>query len=340
MRMTIPAANSRFQLSHSQIPVVAELNGIVLKRMHLHLNERKVSALTEMGMSASVRQRHRNVLKLLQELDRDLEAISLPQALVEYHMRLKQHRTWSWATTHRNMASAAGALMALPVYSDIPYGINLGMSPIWKQAMRGAEIKSKESITNAPAPASFTQVQKAIDKAYTSSKPIAMAILLAWIAAARVGCIHQLKREDFEWQGANNLAITFRRGKSVRLRGPYTVHTTVEKYRAELQDFLRNIEPKEFIFPSISAVARTAMGVAVKDALRLVDKKLEQRSLRRGSLQHLASQGADEELLMRFSGHQRVATLRRYLGWGKVERVGAIQMHQVALKLFSPPPPQ
>jgi hypothetical protein len=58
--------------------------------------------------------------------------------------------------------------------------------------------------------------------------------------------------------------------------------------------------------------------VDIKIALRRSHPELEQRSLRRGALQTLAcAPGITDELLMEFSGHTRVATLRRYLNWGK-----------------------
>jgi hypothetical protein len=60
------------------------------------------------------------------------------------------------------------------------------------------------------------------------------------------------------------------------------------------------------------------MGKVVATALKQADPELEQRSIRRGALQHMASDGeTSEETLMMFSGHRRVETLRRYLDWGK-----------------------
>jgi hypothetical protein len=60
------------------------------------------------------------------------------------------------------------------------------------------------------------------------------------------------------------------------------------------------------------------MGKQVAAALKQVDVELEQRSIRRGALQHMATDGTTtEDVLMMFSGHKRVETLRRYLDWGK-----------------------
>ena len=52
-------------------------------------------------------------------------------------------------------------------------------------------------------------------------------------------------------------------------------------------------------------------------ALRSVNPLLEQKSMRRGSLQALAAQGVDARTLMHYSGHTQERTLNRYLNWGK-----------------------
>ena len=49
---------------------------------------------------------------------------------------------------------------------------------------------------------------------------------------------------------------------------------------------------------------------------RKVDKTMEARSIRRGSLQTMASAGVPNADLMRYSGHSSERTLLRYLNWG------------------------
>ena len=65
------------------------------------------------------------------------------------------------------------------------------------------------------------------------------------------------------------------------------------------------------MFPS------SVKGEHLKDALRVINPDLEQRSIRRGALQAMAENGVSEEMLMRFSGHTQVTTLRRYLNWNQ-----------------------
>jgi integrase len=146
-----------------------------------------------------------------------------------------------------------------------------------------------------------------------------MAVLLAWVTAARCGCILQLRRQDITLGPNGKLAILFRRGKGALVRGPYTVHSCVPNSAlGELQTLLADLQPSQRVFPP------TTKGSELKDALRAVqgpnEPKLEQRSIRRGSLMALASTGLSEKELLHFSGHTNVTTLRRYLDWGRASK--------------------
>lgn len=116
--------------------------------------------------------------------------------------------------------------------------------------------------------------------------------------------------------GTTDVAVTFRRGKGVIFRGPYTVATK--------------------LWPAAAAALRHTMAQAASSTaflwrqekhyhdiqqqllqtLRSADPALEQKSMRRGSLQHLAALGFDARTLMHFSGHTQERTLMRYLSWG------------------------
>ena len=142
---------------------------------------------------------------------------------------------------------------------------------------------------------------------------------LGWLTCARIGCIAQLRREDVVLHQSGNVSVTFRRGKAVRSRGPYTVHSRVPgQWRQLLNNQLQHNHP----FTTSSA--------QVRDALRTVDRRLEQRSLRRGALQTLARAGVEEHDLLHFSGHTTLAMLRRYLDWGRVNNRRAEQQANYA----------
>jgi hypothetical protein len=119
------------------------------------------------------------------------------------------------------------------------------------------------------------------------------------------------------------LRVEFRRGKGVLFRGPYTVHTLLPAPQAKiLRNLLASESPSARLFP-----ATTTTHQAVLLALRARNPLLEVRSLRRGALQSLALT-TPEELLLNFSGHTNVRTLRRYLGWGRV--VGRVAQETTA----------
>ena len=79
-------------------------------------------------------------------------------------------------------------------------------------------------------------------------------------------------------------------------------------------------------------------GNHVKIALRRAHPKLEQRSLRRGSIQTLAASGLSDEELLKYSGHTNVQMLRRYLNFGKLSGEGKRLQQQAGHLLQSSPP--
>ena len=118
-------------------------------------------------------------------------------------------------------------------------------------------------------------------------------------------------KSDITWHDSC-LSVCFRRGKGALLRGTaYTVHTgpIPMSYASRLRSWME--ARRTWLFP------KEVKGHLLRNALRRADPALEQRSLRRGSLQLLASvTGITDETLLLFSGHSSVKTLRRYLNWG------------------------
>ena len=64
--------------------------------------------------------------------------------------------------------------------------------------------------------------------------------------------------------------------------------------------------------------------------LRLTDRDLESKSIRRGALQHMARHGASAPTLMSFSGHGSVEMLKVYLGFGVLLEDEAARQRQAA----------
>lgn len=331
-RRPLEQVPSAFRCGQSQPPDLAALKGEALKGLRV-FDKPTHPRLTEDGLSAAVRARHRSILR---DCQRELRAeeLSLPlgEALVRLMDRRRLERKWSWATTHREMANLTGALSHLPVYTDSPVPIRLVLSPAWRDALRNTEMRAKESEGQSPPASTLHQVQAAVSKCLNPETRVAM--MLAWLTAARCGCILQLKRQDVALAPDRSLTVTFRRGKGVKFRGPYTVPTLAPvEWMPALRRWLDSCSPLHFLFPADSVAHRCAKGRLIMLALRSVDPSLNQRAIRRGALQHMARAGVPIEDLMVFSGHKSRDTLNRYLRWGLDAEVTA-QHTRVAARLL------
>lgn len=250
--------------------------------------------LTKLGLVKGTRQGRQRALNWIIQQD-NLDNWEIEPALLETIARQRRARRWKWSTTLRGMAAMQGALKH--------YGVELN-TPNWRLAVRGVAIKSREERPRQALPATTAMVQVVID---TATPRVAAAVALAWMTCARPGCISQLQPEDVALNHDGMIAVTFRRGKAVRSRGPYTVHTKLpQNWRALIRSQLEQQNP-----------FRTKPR-EIREALRVAEPRLEQRSLRRGALQTLARSGVPEEDLLHFSGHTTAAMLRRYLEWGQV----------------------
>lgn len=221
-------------------------------------------------------------------------------------------------------ASIQGAFKILPLYFSNTSSVLLKDFPVWRMALVTFGHRSKQELPSQPKAATWEQVSKAIEECQNDAQ--AMALLVGWLTAARLGCVRQLSAADVKWTAENTL-VRFAKGKGARLRGPYTVHAQPipSKFRARWQKFFN--ARHTILFP------RHVTGKSLKEALRRIDPALEQRSIRRGALQTMARGDVDEETLMRYSGHTQVSTLRRYLNWGAINSKVQKDMAKAGLPL-------
>ena len=134
---------------------------------------------------------------------------------------------------------------------------------------------------------------------------------LQWSTTARTSDVLLLQKRRM-WIANTDITVTFIEGKGVKARGsPYTVATATPFITAVNRQIRESSGP--MLFPVES---HDRLRDRFRRVLKLFDERLELRSLRRGSLQHMASQGVSLEVLMSFSGHKSRTTLLRYLNWG------------------------
>jgi integrase len=152
----------------------------------------------------------------------------------------------------------------------------------------------------------------------------AAIIAIAWVTTGRTGSVVQAKVQDFTVRD-DTLQLTVRRGKSARLGQP--PHTITTKMGSFAKYILPAFEPTvptrdegRFLFYAPTRQARHNMLEEVKITLRSATglREMENRSLRRGALQCLAAAGAPTATLLSFSGHSQLATLKRYLDFGRL----------------------
>ena len=336
-RQELAAAPALFRCSQTQPPALAAMKGDALQTLQI----RAPIPLAEKGWTADTRARHRNAIKDAQVEIVKWHSLPLDEALVRWMEERRTTRKWAWATLHREMGNLQGALAHLQHYTDSPVPIHLGQSAVWVSAVRAADRGAKESESIDPPSCPF----ETLDKAATHADPWKrMALRLAWLTAARMGCILQLKRFTVQVDGkaaflrTGRVRITFRRGKGVLARkGGYTVPTIVPfEWRNEFWTFIDTFKPDDFIFPAESAKARSNMIRELTGALRVVDPSMGVRAIRRGSLQTMARNKVPEADLLIFSGHTNATTLNRYLGWGLANEEKAERAFESAAFLHRP----
>jgi integrase len=194
----------------------------------------------------------------------------------------------------------------------------LAQEPVFRGAVRKAKLSMQQEPGRQPAAATTSEISRVI--AAKSSTVTGVALILAWVSCARISDVLQLKRGEVEILG-EHIKFSFNRGKGVIFRGPYTVNSLIkEPWRAQVVAWLDGMRATDMIFHANSKAHRLSFGSKLVKDMREVtgNWKLEQKSVRRGSLQALAAMGATDDTMMLFSGHTKVSTLKQYLGWGKV----------------------
>ncbi|PHR97545.1 MAG: hypothetical protein COA68_12375 [Oceanobacter sp.] len=254
-----------------------------------------------------------------------LNAPMIP-ALLEIISIKRKRNTWRWSTTIRAMAELAGALRNLPINKGLP-AVILTNDPQWTAAIKGVAGKAKSERPRVPRAATIDEVTRAL--AAEPKAAVRRLLALTWCLCGRTGDVRQLTPEDVEWiqdasLGPNPLKVTFRRGKTISRRGPYTLNTVMPDQWLPLLGDIRN--STEWI----SDIKEASVPEVLK-AIRRAHPSLENRSLRRGALQSLAkSPEMTDDILLSFSGHTNLCTLRRYLNWGSVDRAKEIAMTKAA----------
>ena len=278
------------------------------------------------ALTDATRNEHARVLGMLARAPNNYDAWPLGRALLEVLSRERISRRWKWTTAQKKAATTQGTLRMLPLYREAA-AIDLTKDAEWASGLKYFGMRAKEEVPRAVRPMNHTHARDAVRLAETAK--VKVAIALSWLVAGRVGDILELRAEDVSYDpNTKMVSLTYRRGKTVSRRGPYSVHSEVTEEWAQLfATFFGKSAPRPFAGVKVADVTK---------ALRRVDPALEARSIRRGAIQTMAVSGVPDEVLIMFSGHATIGMLHRYLQWGSVGSVKKNLMAAAARELTKP----
>jgi hypothetical protein len=305
----------------SIIPAVVDdrasgaLKGKVARRWFIHHQRPPhVHSLAWRQLATATRTQHRRWLETLRAMPNELADMPFGTAAIEVVNRLARARKWKWSTYSTALSALASACKSLPLYTNALQGIDLRTDAAYVAAMRRAQHLAR--VTSTRDYGSLALPADVFKKLCQNIKlpNVKLLLQLCWRFAARVGDMRQVHAADIDVQaekkspGRCSATITFRYGKGAAFWGPYTVHALLDADVAKAIQGLRAANPSGSLF---TVGEQATLSSVIKEA------GFNLRSIRRGSLVWLASLGVADENLRLLSGHKRVDTLLRYLGWGK-----------------------
>ncbi len=214
-------------------------------------------------------------------------------AILELFNRRRRARNWRWTTLLRNLCEVQGAFRNLPLTHGLE-SLDISSNPEWSAALKHAAASARSERPRVPVAATFSQICEAIR--LEQRRPVKLLIAMTWLCTGRTGDCRTLDPRDVVSVAGKasptvpadkagiRLTVTFRRGKTVKKRGPYSLFTQM---RSELQELVM-ITPDDTSW--VDLLKKASVDDVLK-ALRRADCSLENRSVRRGALQALANAG-------------------------------------------------
>lgn len=291
------------------------MKGHVLSNLTLRVQQ-LMPDLARNGVSLGTRTRHLRALRCFQEdLPLVLANLPLAEAAIRFFERRARDRLWRDTTLHREMANFTGACSNLPFYSPLPVGIDLNRDQRWAQAMKAAQKQARRDECRQQPAATPEEVDMAVR--YCDEEPVAVALMVTWLFAGRVGDILQLETQYVKYHArTNELEATFYRGKGVDFNQPYTRKTNMpDEWKQRITRYL-DVSRKRRDAPLFPKTVQN-LGARVTEALRAANQNLGARAIRRGALQAMGANQVSLDIIQRFAGHARPETTLRYLGWSQ-----------------------
>jgi integrase len=266
----------------------------------------------------------------------DLLPLNIASATLELIRRMATTRRWRWSTIARALSNVQSALLNISLYSNVQTAINLDTWPEFRAAKRAAIRFEKEIPAQPPPPLNYEQTMAARKHLRTDQRA-ELFLAMLWAFAARAGDIGGLNGEDVQMEDLNSatvkIAITIRRGKGARFRGPYVSASVMDKDMArELQRAILASPKDRRIFPDA-----TKLRQKVRSAIKTILPQAALPSIRKGSARHLAQLGVPEADIARLMGHKNLDTLRRYLGYADNPTIESRQLQDRVARTIEKP---
>ena len=286
------------------------------------------------AMVTETRRGHIKELMLVQEFAKTLPANHpLDTAIARYAKHARDTRNLAWSSVSRILQSLIGAFAVFPNYAT---GDQEEFPPIFINRWPGIRdsLKTAKRLTNVvgtrePVAATARHVTEAL---HFVDEPERVFLQMCWLTSQRPGDVVHVRTDHVKLL-EGKAVIRFAEGKNHASTDQYAIHCVVPEqwlpaWRKQLA------KRRKFVFDVPSKTARTRLMRNVREALRKSTggKRLEMKSLRRGSLQTMAENGASVAELLKFSRHQDAKTLRRYLAFDEVadaENQGAMEHTRV-----------
>lgn len=238
------------------------------------------------------------------------------EAKVEEIMWARDEGGWSYGTTQQYWSGMLKAAEACQV-------------PITPEMRLYAKIltqlKDEEDPKRPTVEMTLAELRAVLELMNASEDPehhtLALALELAFELGQRMGDTLQLEAallayvDDRKASGVEFQALTFRRGKTVKRRKPFTLHLPWQSDLAQRIWHLATTKQGQRLFCLESHRADAL------ETIRMFIQKVNPEegilSIRRGGLQQLALNGASLETLLHHSRHSDISCLNRYMGWGQ-----------------------
>lgn len=273
---------------------------------------RHVHLIAWKAVSNATRVKHQDWLHAIKAMPADLAKVPLGTAVIELVMRMSTARKWAWSTLSSALSTIHTAVKNLPLYTTEANGIDLKESAVFAEAMKRAQKNARTAGPDAQLSTPMSREDMMMLMQRCHDLPARTLLAASWYFAARVGDMRQVKPADFRLPAQQKegevTTVTFKLGKGGAIWGLFTIASVLPL--DVVKDMAKMIHQRanaEHIWTERDQQQVSSM---------VSEIGLNLRSIRRGSLNDNADKGVEDQQLQLLSGHKRLDTLMRYLGWG------------------------